>query len=163
MSGARFPAGAGRAWIRLKPISLPALPLHPALRGSGRNGTDAERSEATHERGAAIQERRARDTVLLSKRIGIVFAQRIWRGVLVWCPPMLLNRAICSLMVKEKLNNFSPRPLTKAGGRGEKLWGGAVGGDKDFGTRSRVVSADAGQDFFPWPGTRDAGRCPEGC
>jgi hypothetical protein len=40
-----------------------------------------------------------------------------WRGVLVWCPPMLLIRAICSLMVKEKLNNFSPRPLTEAGGR----------------------------------------------
>jgi len=64
---------------------------------------------------------RARDTVLLSKRIGIVFAQRTWRGLLVWCPPMLLTRAICSLMVKEKLNNFSPRPLTEAGGREEKL------------------------------------------
>jgi hypothetical protein len=26
--------------------------------------------------------------------------------------------------------------------------------NKDFGTRSCVVSADAGQDFFPWPRTR---------
>src|SRR6266852_7749769 len=43
-----------------KPISLPPLPLHPVLRGSGRNGADAERSEATHERGGAFQGRRAR-------------------------------------------------------------------------------------------------------
>ncbi len=32
---------------------------------------------------------RARDTVLLSKRIGIVFAQRTWRGLLAeGTPPM---------------------------------------------------------------------------
>jgi len=33
-------------------------PSSPGLRGSGRNGTDAERSGATHERGGAIQDRR---------------------------------------------------------------------------------------------------------
>ena len=34
-------------------------------------------------------------------------APKGWRGVLVWCPlPCFLTRAICSLMVKEKLNIF---------------------------------------------------------
>jgi hypothetical protein len=52
-----------------------------------------------------------------------------WRVVLVWCPlPMLLNRVICSLMVKEKLNIFFARPLTESGGRVEKMWGGVVVG-----------------------------------
>ena len=41
------------------------------------------------------------------------------------------------------------RPRGKDVGRG-------VDGDKDFGTRSRVVSADAGQGVFSWPRMRDA-------
>lgn len=44
LSGALFPAGAGRAWIGLKPISLPPISLHPDREGVG--GTEPMRSAA---------------------------------------------------------------------------------------------------------------------
>ena len=56
-------------------------------------------------------------------------------------------RCFCSLIVKEELNIFSLglSPNLEAE---EKMWWG-VGRGLESEMRSRVVSADAGQDFFP--------------